>query len=109
MPAFVIVTIDIHDPVAYQRYIQIAPSSIGVYGGKYLTRGGAVEVLEGHWTPRRFVVLEFPSMERAKQWHDSPEYAPALALRQSCATSLLLLAEGLPVPFVPAPPAEGGA
>lgn len=109
MPAYVIVTIDIRDPVAYQRYIQVAPPSIGLYGGRYLTRGGAVEVLEGHWTPRRFVVLEFPSMERAKAWHDSPEYAPAKALRQSCATSLLLLAEGLPEPFVPVWPPGGAA
>jgi uncharacterized protein (DUF1330 family) len=105
MPAYVIVTIEIHDPVAYERYRTLAPPTIGLYGGKYLMRGGAVEVLEGNWTPRRFVILEFPSMERAKQWHDSPEYAPALALRESCASSLMLLAEGLPVPFVPVPPA----
>ena len=107
MPAFVIVSIDIHDPVLSERYKALAPSSIGVYGGKYLTRGGAVEVLEGEWTPRRFVILEFPSMEKAKAWHDSPEYAPAKALRDSCARSLMLLAEGLPVPFVPAAPGEG--
>ena len=107
MPAFVIVSIDIHDPVLYERYKALAPSSIGVYGGKYLTRGGAVEVLEGEWTPRRFVILEFPSMEKAKAWHDSPEYAPAKALRDSCARSLMLLAEGLQVPFVPAAPGEG--
>ena len=109
MAAYVIVTIDIHDPVAYERYKQLAPPSIGLYGGKYLTRGGATEALEGHWTPRRFVILEFPDMAKAKQWHGSPEYAPALALRQSCATSLLLLTEGLPEPWVPAPPAAGGA
>jgi uncharacterized protein (DUF1330 family) len=111
MPAYVIVSIDIHDPAMYERYKQLAPPSIGLYGGKYLTRGGAVEVLEGDWTPRRFVILEFPSMEKAKAWHDSPEYAPALAQRQSCATSLMLLAEGLPVPFIPpspAPPAATG-
>ena len=107
MPAFVIVSIDIHDPVLYERYKALAPSSIGVYGGKDLPRGGAVEVLEGEWTPRRFVILEFPSMEKAKAWHDSPEYAPAKALRDSCARSLMLLAEGLPVPFVPAAPGEG--
>ncbi len=109
MPAFVIVSIDIHDPVMYERYKLLAPSSIGVYGGKYLTRGGAVEVLEGQWTPRRFVILEFPSMEKANAWHDSPEYAPAKALRDSCASSLMLLAEGLPTPFVPAFPAGGAA
>lgn len=107
MVAYVVVTIDIHDMEKYRKYIELAPASIGAYGGKYLTRGGAVEVLEGEWPQRRFVILEFPSMERARQWHASPEYAPALALRRSCATSLLLLAEALPEPFVPAPPAGG--
>jgi len=107
MPAFVVVTIEIHDPDTYKRYMELAPASIGVYGGKYLTRGGAVEVLEGEWPARRFVILEFPSMEQAKRWHGSPEYAPALAVRRSCASATMLLAEGLPVPFVPAPPAGG--
>ena len=106
MPAYVVVTIDIHDPEDYKRYIEIAPPSIGLYGGCYLTRGGAVDVLEGEWPRRRFVILQFPSMERAKRWHESPEYAPALALRQGCASTLMLLAEGLPEPwFPPARPA----
>lgn len=103
MPAFVVVTIDIHDPVAYQRYIQIAPASIGLFGGKYLMRGGAVEVLEGEWQRRRVAIVEFPDMETARRWHVSPEYAEAKALRQSCATTQMLLAEGLPTPFVPGP------
>ena len=106
MPAFVVVTIDIHDPVAYERYKQLAPPSIGLYGGKYLTRGGALEALEGQPESRRFVILEFPDMATARNWHASADYAPARALRQSCATSTLLLAEGLPEPFVPAPPAD---
>lgn len=109
MPAYVTVTIDIHDLEAYQRYIQIAPPSIGLYGGRYLTRGGAVEVLEGEWPRRRFVILEFPDMATAKKWHASPEYAPALALRRSCATTVMLLAEALPEPWTPKWPAEGGA
>lgn len=109
MPAYVVVTIDIHDPEAYERYKQLAPPPIGKYGGRYLTRGGAVEVLEGEWPKRRFVLLEFPSMELAKQWHASPEYAPALALRRSASTTVMLLAEGLPEPFVPKWPAEGSA
>lgn len=101
MSAYVVVTIDIHDPETYERYKAQAPGSIGAYGGRYLTRGGAVEVLEGDWPRRRFVILEFPDMETAKKWHASPEYAKAKAMRQSCASSVLLLAEGLPVPFAP--------
>lgn len=102
MPAYVIVTIDIHDLDMYEKYKQLAPPSIGRYGGKYLTRGGNVEVREGSWTPRRFVILEFPDMATARTWHDSAEYAPARAMRNSCANTLMLFAEGLPTPFVPA-------
>jgi uncharacterized protein (DUF1330 family) len=111
MPAYVLVTIDIHDLETYKRYIEVAPPPIGLYGGKYLTRGGAVEVLEGEWPKRRFVILEFPDMATAKRWHESPEYAAAKALRQSCSSTVMLLAEGLPEPFVPkwTGPAGGAA
>ena len=101
MSAYLVVTIDIHDPETYERYKTLAPASIGKYGGRYLTRGGRVEALEGEWPPQRFVILEFPDMETAKRWHASPEYAEAKAMRQACASTVLLLAEGLPVPFAP--------
>ena len=60
-----------------------------------------MEAIEGTWTPVRTVILQFPDMERARAWHDSPEYAPARAMRCACADTLMLLAEGLPVPFAP--------
>ena len=101
MPAFVVVQIDVRDPSAYERYKTMAPGSIGRFGGRYLTRGGAVEALEGEWSPRRFVILEFPDMEHARAWHASSEYAPAKALRIASADTLMLLAEGLPEPFAP--------
>ena len=96
MPAYVIVDIDIHDPVTYEEYKQLAPSSIAHYGGKYIARGGHTEILEGNWTPKRFVILEFESLARAKEWVHSPEYAPARNLRQRCATSQMIVTEGLP-------------
>jgi uncharacterized protein (DUF1330 family) len=108
MPAYVCVTIDIRDQQAYERYKLEAPPSIGLYGGKYLTRGGAIEVLEGEWPARRFVILEFPDMAAAKRWHDSPEYAPARAQRCACASTVMLLADGLPEPWTPKWPRETG-
>jgi uncharacterized protein (DUF1330 family) len=75
----------------------MAPDSISLYGGRYLIRGGAVEILEGKWTPKRCVVLEFPSAEQAKAWWSSKEYAPAKAVRQSCAETQMVLVEGAPV------------
>ena len=95
MPGYVIVDIDVYDPVVYEEYKKMAPSSIALYGGKYLARGGATEVVEGDWSPKRFVVLQFDSLARAKEWLNSPEYAPALRLRRQSATSRMILTEGL--------------
>jgi uncharacterized protein (DUF1330 family) len=94
MPAYVVVDISIENPTTYERYKSIAPPSIGVYGGRYLVRGGTLETLEGAWQPQRLVILEFENAERARAWWDSPEYAPAKALRQSCASTDMVLIEG---------------
>ena len=96
MAAYVIVNITVRDPVRYEEYKRLATPTVGAYGGRYVVRGGAVEVREGGWTPSRLVVLEFPTVERARAWWDSPEYAPAKAVRQSCADSQLVITEGVP-------------
>ena len=95
MPAYVVVTIEIKDPATYEEYRKQAPPSIAAYGGRYLARGGALETLEGSWSPRRLVILEFPSVERAKAWWASPEYRQARSLRQSCASTEMIVIEGV--------------
>lgn len=95
MSAYLVVHVDVHDSVRYETYRKLAPASIRQYGGRYLTRGGATEVLEGEWQPKRLVLLEFPSAERAKEFWHSPEYAEAKALRMAAATSEMVLLEGL--------------
>ena len=95
MSAYILVQIEIEDPVRYDYYKLLAPPSIAAYGGRYLVRGGTTTVLEGEWAPRRVVVLEFPNAERARAWWESPEYAAAKALRQSCADTQMLLIDGL--------------
>jgi len=95
MPAYVIVEIQVHDPVKFEEYKKQAPASIAAYGGKYLARGGAVETLDGNWAPERVVLLEFPSMERAREWYNSEQYAGAIQLRHASATSQFILVEGL--------------
>ncbi len=95
MSAYVIVQVAIDDPATYERYKALAPASITAYGGRYVVRGGLSEVLEGTWQPSRLVILEFPDWERGRAWWDSPEYAPAKALRQSCAQTEMLLIEGM--------------
>jgi uncharacterized protein (DUF1330 family) len=95
MPAFLVVQITVHDAATYARYRQLAPPSIALFGGRSIVRGGATETLEGSWRPTRLVILEFPSVERARAWWGSPEYAAAKALRQSCADTEMLLVDGL--------------
>jgi uncharacterized protein (DUF1330 family) len=96
MPAYVIVNVTVNDPARYEEYKRLASPTVPAYGGRYVARGGPVEVREGGWSPARLVVLEFPSVERARSWWESPEYAPAKAVRQSCADTELVITEGLP-------------
>lgn len=95
MSAYIVVDIDIRDPEAYKEYIRLAPASIALYGGRYLARGGRTEVWEGDWTPKRLVILEFESVDRAREWLDSPEYAPARAIRQAAAGADVVAIEGV--------------
>jgi uncharacterized protein (DUF1330 family) len=96
MAAYVIVNITVGDPVRYEEYRRLATPTVSAYGGRYVVRGGSVDVREGGWRPARLVVLEFPSVERARAWWDSPEYALAKAVRQSCADTQLVITEGVP-------------
>ena len=95
MTAYAIFDIAVSDPERYEEYKKLAPPTIAAFGGKYLTRGGKIEVLEGRWAPTRIVILEFPSAERAKAWLDSPEYRAARSLRHSTATTNAVVVEGL--------------
>jgi len=95
MHAFVIVEIEVHDPETYENYRSLASASVEAYGGKFLARGGATESLEGDWTPERIVVLEFPSLARARQWWASPEYSDAKAIRMQAARTRMIATEGI--------------
>lgn len=88
MPAYVINDIEVTDPVLLEEYKKLSPATVAQYGGR-------TEVLEGDWSPKRLVILEFPSMERALAWLDSPEYAPAKRLRQRASKSNLIVIEGV--------------
>jgi uncharacterized protein (DUF1330 family) len=95
MPAFVIVQVTINDPVEYETYKKLTPASIAAFDGRFVVRGGGVETLEGDWTPGRLVVLEFPSVARAKEWWASELYAPAKAIRQRVASTQMIVVEGI--------------
>ncbi len=94
MAAYVIVDIEVDDPVRYEDYKKSAEATVHAFGGKYLVRGGKVETLEGEWPCARFVVLEFPRAERAREWWASEAYRPAKELRQAAARTKMILVEG---------------
>jgi uncharacterized protein (DUF1330 family) len=94
MSAYVIVEIDIVDPVGYEKYKNLAGATVEKYGGKYIVRGGKTEVLEGDWHPKRIVVLQFGSLQRAKEWLNSEEYREPRKMRHRTARTNMILVEG---------------
>ena len=95
MPAYVIATVDVRDPVRYEDYRKMVLPTITAYGGRFIARGGKTQVLEGHWQPNRLVIVEFPTFDQAKAWWASAEYAEARALRQATSDGTLVVIEGV--------------
>ena len=87
--------IEVTNPASFEGYKNAIGANIAAFGGRYLARGGATEALEGNWTPKRLVILEFPSMARLKEWYNSPEYALLLSLRKTSASSNLVITDGI--------------
>ena len=95
MAAYVIVEIEVTDPVHYEAYKTQAPATVAAYGGKYIARGGRTQVLEGDWSPKRLVILEFESFEQAVAWWNSPEYSEIKDIRIQSTMSKMVVLEGL--------------
>jgi len=95
MKAYVILDIDVKNPAGYEEYKKVGAPTLGLYGGKPLARGGRTEVMEGSWQPKRVVMLEFESMDAAKKWWNSPEYAKAKKLRHAAAETNVVFLEGM--------------
>ncbi len=95
MAAYVIGEVDVMDPTAYEDYRKQVGAVLAKYGGRFLARGGKVEALEGGWSPKRLVLLEFASMEQALKWYRSPDYAPLIKVRQKASRGKLVALEGL--------------
>jgi uncharacterized protein (DUF1330 family) len=95
MPAYLILNIHVEDPEEYAAYRERSPATLEAYGARYLVRGGEHEVVEGDWAPERIVVVEFPSMERAREWYRSPEYQEIVEMRKRAAPSQVVLVRGV--------------
>jgi uncharacterized protein (DUF1330 family) len=96
MTAYVIADITVTNPDGYAPYRPLASTTVAQHGGRFLARGGMVEPLEGGWKPSRVVIIEFPSMDAARQWYHSPEYQEALRIRLANSTGRVVMTEGAP-------------
>lgn len=95
MTAYVLVDIAIHDPARYEEYKRLAAPTVTAFGGRYVARGGAVACLEGEWPTGRFVILEFPTSTRAREWWGSDLYRPVRDIRWASARSRMIVVEGV--------------
>ena len=95
MSAYIIVEIEVTDPVGYEDYKKQAAATVHKFGGKYIVRGGQTEVLEGDWIPKRIVVLEFPTAARAKEWLNCDEYREPRKMRHRTARTNMIVVEGV--------------
>jgi uncharacterized protein (DUF1330 family) len=95
MAAYVVVQVEVKDPVRYENYKKLVPPSLTKFGGRFIVRGGHVTTMEGTWAPKRFVMVEFPDVERAKAWWASEEYREAKALRHATSTTQMIVVEGV--------------
>ncbi|MBR0895818.1 DUF1330 domain-containing protein [Bradyrhizobium tropiciagri] len=96
MPAYVISEVEMRDAAAFEAYRMLAAKTIEQYGGRYIVRGGAAELVEGSPPPNAIVIVEFPTMTRLREWYASVEYAEALKHRRTALERRLLFVEGVP-------------
>ena len=95
MAAYLIANVDVKDIEKFKDYMKVTPSIIKQFGGKFLVRGGDFEICEGNWNPKRLVVVEFESMQKAKEFYNSPEYKAIIDLRRSSAYTEWAFVDGL--------------
>jgi len=96
MAAYAIADVRIRDQSLAVKYRELSQSSIAKYGGRYIVRGGTALTMEGDWSPQIFVIVEFATMDRLREWYGSPEYTEALKVRASALDRDLIFIEGVP-------------
>lgn len=95
MTALIIVDVRVTNPAKFDEYRKLVPATLEPYGGRFLARGGRVATLEGGWDPKRIVVIEFPSMERARAWWASEEYKVPKQMRMASAETRMIIVESV--------------
>lgn len=95
MSAYVIAEVTVHDSKEMEEYRKLTPAAIAAYDGKFIVRGGQTFALEGDWNPERIVIIEFPSVEKAKEWWNSELYSKAKVIRQRAGYTRMIIVDGV--------------
>lgn len=95
MSTYVIFDVEIRDPARYQAFMAGVKPALEAAGGRHLARGGALKVYEGDWTPRRMVLLEFPSLAAWESFYNGETYQGLKSVRDGCSSARLVSVEGL--------------
>ncbi|KAF2016868.1 DUF1330-domain-containing protein [Aaosphaeria arxii CBS 175.79] len=94
MVVYVVAQMTIHDPSTYLKYTSVSHKSVTRHGGKYLTRGEPLSVLEGDAPEQRMVILEFPDEEAARKAFSDPEYVEAAGFRRQASKGYMVMQKG---------------
>ena len=95
MAAYVIARVEVIDRQRYKKYLESTPATIAKYEGRFIARGAETMTLEGPEEKRRVVILEFPTLEKARQWYNSDEYQAAKKLRAGAAKAEFIAIDGV--------------
>jgi len=94
-PAYVMAEVEVTDPTMLKKYGEQAPQIVASFNGHYVVRGGKTEALEGEPPKGYIVVIGFESVEKAREWYDSPAYTAIRPFRQNATKSRIFIAEGV--------------
>lgn len=94
MSAYVIVDIEVYDPETYKHYLCHITPTVAECGGRYVVRGGDIQVLSGHWEPQRLVIMEFEDLKWARHWASCEAYQPIHRLREQSASVNMVIVDG---------------
>lgn len=95
MPAYAILDIDVFDKEKLEDYKKVAPSIIKKFQGEIIVRGGESSTIDGDWSPKRIVMIKFPSFQLANEWKNSEAYIAASELRKKGAKTNAIIVEGI--------------
>jgi uncharacterized protein (DUF1330 family) len=94
-PGYLIAEVEITDPGKLQNYAEKVERTLAPFNHRYVVRTTKIQTLEGDVPTNRIVIIAFDSVDKAREFYDSPAYAAIRPIRQSAAKSRIFIVEGL--------------